>query len=326
MKAMMIVNPVAHSGVEPQQREARQEEVFAQLKSALPLDSINQSETKHPGHGRELAEEAARTGYDYIFAAGGDGTVNEVLNGIMGLQLEQHKRPKLGVLPYGTSNDFFAALKAVQALHKLNNPTLGLDVGHVRFDNIDRYFCLTAGMGMFSWANEKYIEASKTFGRRFAHVPAAIKTFMGYQFLPDVQIAQDGKHSQERRVLAVIVNNSPIIAGGLPLTPDAVVDDGHFDVCVVKPASPLRLIALLFQVATKTHLHSRRVIAIGRIRELTVTAKRALPINIDGELVPELDSLAHRMTIEVMPHALQVVVPSLCEIIPEATEGVPVPT
>src|ERR1700674_1919056 len=112
MKAMIILNPHAHSGTEPQQVEAIHDEISAQLKSALPLGSIEWCQTEHPGHGKELAEQATRNGYDYIFAAGGDGTVNEVLNGIMGLKVEKQKRPALGVLPYGTSNDFFAALKS----------------------------------------------------------------------------------------------------------------------------------------------------------------------------------------------------------------------
>jgi diacylglycerol kinase (ATP) len=323
MKAMIILNPHAHSGTEPQAQVALHDEISAHLKSALHLENVEWRQTEHPGHGKELAEEAARKGYDYVFAGGGDGTVNEVLNGIMGPKVDQKKRPVLGVLPFGSSNDFFAALKAAEALPKSdsdNNVTLVLDVGHARFDTVERYFCLTVGIGLWSWANEQYLAESKTFGRRFAHIPAAITTILSYQYLPNVSLSLDGSPSQARRILSIVINNSPVIAGGIPLTPDAAIDDGHFDVAVVKPVSLPRLIALIFQVATKTHLHSPSALVTKHIREITVTAKKALPINVDGELVPELDSKARRIAIEVMQGALRVVVPSLCEITPQPSE------
>src|SRR5450432_1503603 len=89
MKAMIILNPHAHSGTEPQALEALHDEISAHLKSALQLKTVEWRKTEYPGHGKKLAEEAARKGYDYVFAGGGDGTVNEVLNGIMGLKEDQ---------------------------------------------------------------------------------------------------------------------------------------------------------------------------------------------------------------------------------------------
>jgi diacylglycerol kinase (ATP) len=322
MKAMIILNAHADSGEMAQQIAAQREELSAQLTTALRLDGVEWRETQHPGHGKDLAEEGARTGFRYVLAGGGDGTVNEVLNGIMGLKLDQDQRPILGVLPFGTSNDFFSALKAAEASptgDDHDGQTLALDVGRVLFDNVERYFCLTVGMGLFSYANEQYLEASHTFGRRFAHIPAAIRTLINYRFLPNVRISRNGQQSHARRILAVLINNSPVIAGGTPLTPAARIDDGHFDVCIVKPAPLLRLLWLAVQVGTHTPLHSR-AIELGRIREITVTARQPLPINVDGELVPELESKAHRMAIEIMPDALRVVIPSLCEVTPRPVE------
>ena len=317
MDAMIIVNPHAHSGIAPEQLETSRRDISLQLKDALQLDNIEWRETQHPGHAKELAEEAVRKRYGYVFAAGGDGTVNEVLNGIMGVKLEPIQRPTFGVLPFGTSNDFFAALKSAEASRKVedDNLTLSLDVGHVLFDGVERYFCLTTGIGLFSWANEQYLQASRIFGRRFAHIPAAIMTIISYQFLPNVQISRDGKQMRSRRILCAIVNNSPVIAGGTPVTPDAKIDDGQLDVCIIKPVSWLHLLWLMFEITTKTHTHSRSI-ELGRIRELIVTARQPLPIHVDGELVPEIDSKARRMKVDVIPSALRVVVPSICEIKP----------
>ncbi|MEP7289693.1 MAG: diacylglycerol kinase family protein [Chloroflexota bacterium] len=316
--ALVILNPHAHSGQTPQQMDTIRDTLSTRLKDALALKSIEWCETEHPGQGKELARDAVKKGCNYIFAGGGDGTINEVLNGIMeaSVKLSPEKRPVMGVLPFGTSNDFFAALKTAESARKLESPdalTLVLDVGHVMFDEVERYFCLTVGIGLFSWANEQYLEASSVYGRRFAHIPAAIKTLTSYRFLPNVKISRNGKQSRARRILSVVVDNSPVIAGGTPLTPKARIDNGQFDVCIIKPVSLLRLLWLVFQVSTKTHTRSQSV-QLGRVREITITAKQPLPIHVDGELVPEIGSKARRMAVEIMPGALRIVIPSLCEL------------
>jgi len=325
MKAMIVLNPHAHSGTTPQQVETQQDEISAKLKTRLSLDSVEWCETQHPGHGKELAADATAKGYDHIFAAGGDGTINEVVNGIMSATEGKKKRPTLGVLPFGTSNDFFAALKSAEASRRVDqkdNLTLGLDIGHVLFDDVERYFCLTVGIGLVSWANEQYLEQAKTFGRRFAHIPAAFTTVLGYRFLPNVSISRNGKQSRARRLYSVVVDNSPVVAGGTPLTPSAKIDDGQLDVCIIKPVSLLRLLWLGVQIRTKAHMHSR-AIEMGRIQEVAVTAKEPLPIHVDGELVPELDSKARTMKVKVLPSALRIVIPSLCEFQLKAPEVVP---
>ncbi len=315
MKALVIFNPHARSGDISQQISAAHPEILHHLQHSLNLDSADWVETEHSGHANSLAKKAVEQGYEYIFAGGGDGTINEVLNGVMSSISPKSHTPIFGVLPFGTSNDFFAALKAAEAAQKkpdAKQTTMPLDVGQVVFDDLKRYFCLTTGIGLFSWANQQYLDASRTFGRRWAHLPAAISTILGYRFLPNARIAENGKRLRSRRILAVIINNSPVIAGGTPLTPRAKINDGFLDVCIVKPVSLPRLIWLAFQISRKAHTHSRSVI-LERITEITIITKQALPIHIDGELIPELDSKAKRTVINVLPAALQVVKPSLCE-------------
>jgi YegS/Rv2252/BmrU family lipid kinase len=327
MKGIIILNPNAHSGEAPLKRNELQEQITEQMKTALHLESITWCETEHPGHGTALAADAVRQGYEYIFAGGGDGTINEVLNGIMQAVPTPTSRPVMGVLPFGTSNDFFAALKTAESTRKAKQHdrlTLDLDVGHVDFDSAQRYFCLTAGMGLFSWANEQYLEASHTFGRRFAHIPAAISTILSYRFQPKVKISLNGKRTRNRRLWSVVINNSPVIAGGTLLTPEARLDDGYLDVCMVKPVSLLRLAWLVFLMTRNAHTHSRSV-ALGRIHDIVVVAKEPLPIHVDGELVPEINSKARRMSVRILPHALRIVLPSLCEIAPKAAASVEQP-
>lgn len=326
MKAMVVLNPHAHSGEPPEHLDAVRDNISARLKGALHLDTIDWCETQHAGHGTELAAAAVHNGYDYIFAGGGDGTINEVLNGIMTAHLTRTGRPVMGVLPFGTSNDLFAGLKTAEASRVTDRDalTLDMDVGHVLFDKVERYFCLTIGMGLISWANEQYLDASHTFGRRFAHVPAAISTVLSYRFLPNVKLSLNGKRPKSRRVLSIVATNSPVIAGGTALTPNSQVNDGHLDVCIIKPISLLWLLWLALLVSHKAHTHSKAV-ALGRISEMTVVAKEPLPIHVDGELVPELNSKARLMKVKVMPHELRVVIPSLCELGPRPEEMVTAP-
>jgi len=315
MKALVILNPHAHSGETAEQIAAAHKEISERLQQSLDLESIDWVETQHPGHAKSLANDATSDGYGYIFAGGGDGTINEVLNGIMSDASNNPQRPIFGVLPFGTSNDFFAGIKAAEAAQKpadANALTMPLDVGQVVFDDLKRYFCLTTGLGLLSWANEQYLDASRRFGRRFAHIPAAISTIIGYRFLPNARISENGKRFRSRRILAVVVNNSPVIAGGTPLTPQAKINDGYLDVCIVRPVSFLRLLWLALQISRKAHTHSKSVI-LERITTISVIAKQPLPIHIDGELIPELESKARRMVVTVLPGALQIVKPSLCE-------------
>jgi diacylglycerol kinase family enzyme len=88
--------------------------------------------------------------------------------------------------------------------------------------------------------------------------------------------------------------------------------------------SLLRLLWLGVQIRTKAHTHSRSV-ELGKIQEIAVTAEQPLPIHVDGELVPELDSKARTMKVKVLPSALRIVIPSLCQIEIKAPEAIPAP-
>ncbi len=316
MKAFIIVNPHAHSDMSVQQVQGQRDEISARLTEGLKLEKVEWSETKRPNHGRVLAQQAVRDDYDFIFAGGGDGTINEVLNGIMSVKRDAAKMPVLGVLPFGTSNDFYAGLRAAEAARpaeQQGDVTMPLDVGHVQFDHVERYFCLTIGIGLSSWANLQYLELSRTFGRRFAHIPAAIAAVISYRFFSSVHITRDGVRSRARRLLTVMINNSPIISGGIHLSPDAKMNDGQFDVVVVKAVSLLALAKLVLQVGMGTHAQSQSI-EMSTVQKFTLTSRQALPIHVDGELVPEIDSKARRMEVEIMPSALRVVIPSLCSL------------
>jgi diacylglycerol kinase (ATP) len=262
-------------------------------------------DTQNPLHATQLAQEAAEQGYGCVIAAGGDGTASEVVNGLMHAQV----RPLFGVLPWGTSNDFFVALQATERMRQ-DTFTQPLDVGQVTFDGIVRYSCLSVSIGLSSWANEQYQNAVQRFGRRFAHLPAAISTLLSYKFPSKVQIVVDNGQSEIKPMLFMALSNTPSVAGGVRLAPDAKIDDGLFDVIRVVPIPLWQLGYVLLRAQLGLPLRSR-VIEMQRVHDIFIAAEKPFPIHLDGELIPELHSQATHLSLHVMPAALQVVIPSL---------------
>src|SRR5712692_8656162 len=205
MRAVVIVNPCARGG---KAASRRRDTVSRRLNNIEGVKGVEWIETQHPGHARQLAQEAAQQDVAYVVAAGGDGTISEVVNGIMRATLNKPDRPTLGALPWGTLNDFYVALKAAERIRRAKNPddqdkpefTLPLDIGHVTFDSLDFYSCLSVSVGLSSWANQQYQEASARFSSRFAHIPGAINALFTYRFSPDVRIARESLPSQNKQM------------------------------------------------------------------------------------------------------------------------------
>lgn len=290
------------------------------LKASKALPAIDCLETQHPGHARDLAQEAAAQGAAYVVAAGGDGTISEVVNGIMRAYVDKSQRPILGVLPWGTLNDFYMALKAAERKRRAKSSdgednaefTLPLDVGRVTFDSLDSpdyYSCLSVSVGLSSWANQQYQEASARFTRRFAHIPGAINALLTYRFPPAIQVARDGLPVQSKQMLAMAISNCAGVGGGVHLTPTAKIDDGVFDVCIIKPM-PLWKVALVLLTARWGGHVRLGGIELERVREIAVNAEQPLPVHLDGEMIPEINSRASRIDVHVLPAELKIIAPS----------------
>src|SRR5258705_9286556 len=240
MKALIIANPLAHWGSGPLQAAWRREDYRRQAKNLPYVQRVEWAETDYVGHASWLGQAAAENGYAYVLAAGGDGTINEVLNGLMRAPISPKDRPVMGVLPCGTCNDFHAALKQAErtgAANRGDGVQFSIDVGRVVFDNVVRYFCLSVGIGLLSWANQQYLECSRLFGRRFAHLPAALRTILTYQRTMKVCITHDAAPMKSKKLLSMAISNCAAGAGGRPLLPGACINDGQFDVLSIAPVS-----------------------------------------------------------------------------------------
>jgi YegS/Rv2252/BmrU family lipid kinase len=252
--------------------------------------------TQAAGDGTRIAREAAQAGYDAVIAAGGDGTINEIVNGLAGSQTA------LGVLPVGTVNVWAREIglplqprATTEAL--LRTHVRSIDLGRAG----DRYFLLMAGVGFdAAVVNEVRGDEKKRLGA-LAYVLRAINLGMRFQGIR-VRLTLDGVVLR-RRVLLVVLGNTQLYGGVLKITARASIDDGLLDVCVINGNNlldaPLRVLLILLQ---RHSLDPR--LEYHRARTIRIESRRPLPVQVDGDVIGHTP-----MTIEAVPGALRVLLP-----------------
>lgn len=295
-KALVVFNPYAGRG----RGHKRADEVRSALQAAGIEHESVVSEDR--GHAIELAQRAALAGWDVVVAAGGDGTVNEVVNGLMLAEAEgMHSR--LGIMPFGSGNDFASALGVPldlrQAAQKLaGGETRRVDLGRVN----GRYFDNSVGIGFEATIN---IQAHRiTWVRGQPQYFLAILRSLTHPTYLSVDIYKDDGDRLNRQVLIISVGNSHRTGGGFLITPDAVLDDGLLDVCIADAIPRRRILQLLPKVVNGTH-RDEPIVELARTTRLVVESRDPLPVHADGEI---LGSDAYRVEITVEPGRLEVVV------------------
>ncbi|MFQ6069872.1 MAG: diacylglycerol/lipid kinase family protein [Candidatus Aminicenantales bacterium] len=261
--------------------------------------------TEGPWHAVKLAEEASRGGYVLIVAAGGDGTVHEVVNGLMAAS-EGGVAGTLGIIPVGSGSDFAHAIniphnprKACQRLAH-GRPRL-VDVGLIKVDKKHtRYFDNTVNIG---FGGVVTIEAQKIKHLRGTalYLPVVLKTVFLYYRAPLVDIEYDGQKLKLPAVM-ICICNGPREGGGFFVAPEARPDDGLFDLCITREVSRLSMLAHIPRFMKGTHVNSKPV-KMARARVVKVTSKEPLVAHADGEILCR-DS--HSLEFELLPGRLRV--------------------
>ena len=295
-KALVVFNPQAGRG----RGHKRAQEVQAALQAAgIDYDSVV-SEAR--GHAIELARRAALAGWELIVAAGGDGTINEVVNGLMQAEAEG-VASRLGVMPIGSGNDFAASLgipldlgQAAQRLAR--GQTRRIDVGQVN----GRYFDNNVGLAFEAMIG---IEAHRITWLRGQpqYLLAVFRAMASYPF-PVVDIYKDDGDRLAKQILMISVGNNRRNGGGFLVNPDAVADDGLLDLCIVDALPRLEILRLLPKAMKGTH-HGEPAVELTRSTRLVVESATPLPLHADGEI---LENDALRVEIAVEPGRLEVIV------------------
>ncbi len=312
MQTLVIFNPYSGRGAGLRAKDR----LCAALKRAdLKFDMV---ETEHAGHAILLAQRARIGGYTTVVAAGGDGTISEVVNGLMRASLNGAAGSlagTLGVLPIGSGNDF-ATMAGIsrnldQAAARLALAQLRIvDVGtaHYRVGDawFDRYFNNNMGVGLEAAV---ILESNKILKLRgmLLYATAAVRALIK-QKSPYMNISwelEDGEVvDYDKHTLMVSVGNSPRAGGGFYLTPDAKMDDHFLDVAIAKDISRLAVLALLPRAMFGKHTGHHAVTML-RVRGLTIAIPEGAPVQMDGEIMAEK---ATEVQIGVLPQRLQVIV------------------
>lgn len=268
--------------------------------------------TRCRGHAAELARYAARQGPDTILSVGGDGTLNEVVNGLMTSGPVPLKRPRLAVIPVGTGSDFARGLgldgSAGSSVKNLMEGTAGpVDVGRIDFHrpgrSWTRYFInvFDAGLGgqvvRIANAMPKHLGGFVTF---LASSLAGLATFRP----PHLGIEIDGRTAARGPITIVGCANGRFFGGGMHIAPMAQLDDGRLEVLYVQDTSLFTFLRrVLMPVYRAGHLGYERLFHHAA-RRVVITGRRIFLCEVDGE-----EERAERADVTVLPRALQLVRP-----------------
>ena len=309
MRALLVVNPKATTTT------VRARDVLAHaLASEVKLDVV---QTTHRGHATELARQAALDGLDVVVALGGDGTVNEVVNGLLhdGPDGPGRDLPALAVVPAGSTNVFARALglpnSAIEATSQLLEALLTSRERRIGLGLADdRWFTFNAGLGLDAGAVRR-VEKARAKGRTATqplYIRSAVREFyFGRAHHRSVlTLERDGAEPQ-RLGLALVCKTDPwTYLGDRPLRPcpQASFDTG-LDVFGLTKTPARTVLRHLAQILAKDpRPRGRRVVALHDLPSLTLTADLPLPFQLDGDDLGD----RQRLRLSAVPAALRVVV------------------
>lgn len=305
----VILNPYSNRGGAGQSLGGLRAALAA---SALDAEIIL---TGKPGDGIELARQARLDGYDVIVAAGGDGTMNEVVNGIVQATPAGEKVGPVAVFPMGSGNDFAdmvgvsrdlaTSIATIQA-GNTRQIDLCLATVHEEGREITRYFDNNMGAGFEAQVT---VESRKiTRLRGFAIYFWAVIRALRHYDQPRFQVAWTDEtgtvHEVDQRSLLVTLGNSRRTGGGFYMTPDALMDDGLLDMGIARSLTTPGILALLPQVMAGSH-RNHPAMRFVRCTSVCVAIQAPVPVHTDGEIV---SVAARALSASVEPGRLTVVV------------------
>jgi diacylglycerol kinase family enzyme len=315
VRALLIVNPHATSTTVP-----RREVIVRALGSEVKLDVV---QTRYRGHAWTLAAEAAEGGYQVVFTLGGDGTINEVVNGLLGGGRSSGAggpaaaaSPALAPLPGGSANVFVQALGIptdpidatglmLEAVRTGRERHIGLGMAG------DRYFTFNAGLGVDAEVI-RAVEGLRAQGRAASpalYVEASLRQFYSVtdRRHPALRLERDGHEPIGQLFVGIVSNASPwTYLGNRPLNPNPLAHfDTGLDIFALRRLRTIGTMNAVRQMVTtrRQPLRGRHAVSLHDQRELILRSQRPIACQLDGEYVGERECLVLRS----VPEALRVI-------------------
>ena len=280
----VIFNPTAAGGRAARLGPALRDRLNDGARNAgLELDW---TETQGAEHAITLAQEAATNGCELVVAVGGDGTVNEAVNGLMQAGVDDHATT-LGVIPTGSGNDFAwlagIPLDPIAACQRLfDGEARAVDVGHIReAGGRERYFDNGCGVGFDAQVGLE-VRNLKWLRGFLIYLVGVLKTLILHHQAPPLRMRLDEREIT-RPTMMLTIGNGSRHGGGFFVTPHAQLDDGWFDVCIAGEFSRLGMLLIIPRFIKGTHT-SHHQIEMTRARRIVVESPTPQPIHLDGEI------------------------------------------
>lgn len=237
---------------------------------------------------KEVIQNAVNDGFETVIAAGGDGTVNAVVNALM--SVDAATRPAMAILPLGTANDFAStlgiALDIDIAISQLNPANcIPIDVVRISADGFERYYANVAAGGNSVRVTEEMTAEMKTRWGAFCYLRGAIPVLADLQSY-HIELECDGEILEGQDSWAVLVANGRTNAGGIVVAPSASPHDGLMDVIVIRNGTVLDIMAIVGNAILGDYLASEQVIH-RQVKQLKLRSEPGMRFSLDGEVIDE---------------------------------------
>lgn len=303
---LAVVNPASANGT-----TARAWPAISERLTAAGLEHDVEF-TKGPGDATLITREALVAGkHETIVSVGGDGTANEVVNGFFDGDRWLGEGRRLGLVCRGTGCDLIRTLgipknedAAVERLRA--GTTKRIDLGRVRYtahsgEEAVRYFINIADLGLGGETVARVNRTTKAFGGFVSFLWGTLATVATYHN-KDIELIIDGGHPLKGRMNTVVVANGRFFGGGMEIAPEAVMDDGLFDVIVLGDIGRLELVRSIAKVYSGTHLDHPKI-SLSRGKEVVVRSPDTVLLDVDGEQPGRGDAV-----VTIIPARLDVIV------------------
>ncbi len=304
-KTMVVVNPCSANGKTLKKWPHIQQE----LNAAGAVFDYRM--TEYSLHAVEITREALKQGYDTIVAVGGDGTLNEVVNGFFEDDKTINPEAKLGVISCGTGGDFVRTAglakdikTACQTIAK--GGTRIIDIGRALFKDhqgnyMTKYFINVAGFGIDGEIVYRVNHTSKAFGGFLSFLWGTLTAIASFQ-PREIRLEIDGTIRFNGKATVIAAGNGKYIGGGMKIVPMAELDSGYFDVIVVDNMSKVELIKNLPRIYGGSHIDDPRVYCMRGTR-IKASSPELVLVDIEGEQPGTLD-----IDISILPGIMRLIV------------------
>lgn len=288
-KIVFILNPISGT--------RKKAAVPALLEQHLDQErySYEIAETDRPFHAHELAKAAAEAGADVVVAVGGDGTVNEVASGLL------QSKTALGILPFGSGNGLARHLgipvNTIEAIQLLNKgKQICIDAAEA---NGKTFFC-TAGLGFDARIGQVFA-STRTRGF-FTYLRMGLREY--FHFIPQPYVIKVNEKKISGNYFVVSIANAGQYGNEAWIAPQADIQDGKLDLCLLKPFPATEILRLIRQLFTRS-IHKNKFMQILRTDMAEIDCPEASCMHLDGEFTP----VKGKLLLRILPQSLQVIVP-----------------